>query len=100
MGPPVKLEKNVRDFILKWEGNPRVIKKPYEKNGRFYVEIKREFRNIKDFLRDQVKNLSMGKHLDEIIKERYDIVEIDDLLKENLQVFWTGYLDGKMPWDR
>ncbi len=100
MGPPVKLEKNVRDFILKWEGNPRVIKKPYEKNGRFYVEIKREFRNIKDFLRDQVKNLSMGKHLDEIIKERYDIVEIDDLLKENLLVFWTGYLDGKMPWDR
>ena len=100
MGPPVKLEKNVRGFILKWEGNPRVIKKPYEKNGRFYVEIKREFRNIKDFLRDQVKNLSMGKHLDEIIKERYDIVEIDDLLKENLQVFWTGYLDGKMPWVR
>jgi hypothetical protein len=42
----------------------------------------------------------MGKHLDEIIKERYDIVEIDDLLKENLQVFWTGYLDGKMPWVR
>jgi len=77
-----------------------VIKKPYEKNGRFYVEIKREFRNITDFLRDQVKNLSMGKHLDAIIKERYDIVEIDDLLKENLHVFWTGYLDEKMSWDR
>ena len=100
MGPPVKLEKNVQDFIFKWEDNPRVIKKPYEKNGRFYVEIKREFRNIKDFLRGQVKNLSMGKHLDEMIKEKYDIVEIDDLIKENLQVFWTGYLDGKMPWDR
>ncbi len=100
MGPPVKLEKNVRDFILKWEGNPRMIKKPYEKNGRFYVEIKREFRNIKDFLRDQVKNLSMGKHLDEIVNERYDIVEIDDLLKENLQIFWTSYLDGQMTWDR
>jgi len=99
-GPPAKLEKNVRDFVLKWEGNPRVIKKPYEKNGRFYVEIKRKFRNIKDFLKDQVKNLSMGKHLDEIIKERYDIVEIDDLLNKNLQIFWTGYLDGKMPWDR
>jgi len=86
--------------MLKWGDNPRMIKKPYEKNGRFYVEIKREFRNIKDFLRDQVKNLSMGKHLDGIIKERYDIVELDDLLKENLQVFWTGYLDGQMTWDR
>ena len=100
MGPPVKLKKNVQNFILKWEGNPRVTKKPYEKNGRFYVEIKREFRNIKDFLRDQVKNLSMGKHLDEVIKKTYYIVEIDNLIKENLQTFWTGYLDGKMPWER
>ncbi len=34
-------------------------------------------------------------------KEKYSIrLEIDDLLKENLQVFWTGYLDGEMPWDR
>ena len=100
VGPPTKLEKNLRDFILKWKGNPRVIRNPYEKNGRFYVEIKRKFRNIKDFLKEQVKNLSMGKHLDEIIKERYDIVEIDDLLNENLQIFWTEYLDGEMPWDR
>jgi len=100
VGPPVKLEKNVRDFILKWEDNPSVIKKPYEKNGRFYVEIKRKFRNIKDFLKYQVKNLSMGKHLDEIIKEGYDIVEIDYLLRENLHIFWTGYLDGKMSWER
>jgi tRNA nucleotidyltransferase (CCA-adding enzyme) len=100
MGPPVKLEKNVRGFILKWEGNPRVIKKPYEQSGRLYVEIDREYRNVIDFLRNQIKSLSMGRHLDEIIKERYDIVELDDLLKENCRIFWTSYLDKKLPWER
>jgi len=100
MGPPVKLEKNVKDFILKWEGNPRLIKSPYEKNGRIYVEIRREHRNIMDFLEDKIGDLSMGKHIDGVIKEGYDIVELDSILKDDLQVFWTDYLDEKMSWER
>jgi len=99
-GPPVKLEKNAKEFIQKWEDNPKVTKKPYEENGRLYIELKREYTEIKDFLRDQVRNLSLGKHLDESRDKGYEIVELEDLLKDNLRVFWTAYLDEKMLWER
>lgn len=99
-GPPAKLKENVDDFISKWKDNPRVIKKPYEKNGKYYVEIKRDYIEIKDFLAGQVKNLGMGKHLDRIVRKKYVILEQDDLLKDNLRVFWTEYLDKKMSWER
>ena len=33
-GPPTKLKENIDDFIKKWKDDPRVIKEPYEINGR------------------------------------------------------------------
>jgi len=99
-GPPVELKSNAKEFLSKWSDNPKVVKKPYEKNGRLYVEIKRDYREIKDFLKDQIKHLSMGKHLDKIVNKKYKIVELDDMLKENLKTFWTEYLDQKMSWER
>jgi len=98
-GPPARLEKNVEEFIYKWKKDPRVVKGPYEEKGRLYVEIDREYTEIKDLLKDQIKNLSLGKHLDKS-KEIYEVVELVDLLRDNLWVFWTTYLDGKMPWER
>jgi len=99
-GPPTKLKENVEDFINKWKDDTRVIKEPYEKNGRYYVEIKRDYIEIKDFLVNQVRHLSMGKHLDQIARKKYFILEQDNLLKDNLRVFWTEYLDKKMSWER
>ena len=99
-GPPTKLKKNVKEFVRKWDNNPRVIKKPFEENGRLYVEIEREYVEIKDLLRGEVKNLSLGKHIDKSIKRKYKVVKLDDLLNNNLRHFWTVYLDEKMPWER
>jgi tRNA nucleotidyltransferase (CCA-adding enzyme) len=99
-GPPVNLKENIDDFFKKWKDDPKVVKKPYEKNGRLFVEIKRDYTDIKDFLVDQIKYLSMGKHIDQIIKKRYTILETEDLLKDNLAKFWTKYLDNKMSWER
>jgi len=100
MGPPTRLKKYTDGFIHKWKGDSRVTKKPYEKNGRLYVEIEREYIQIEEFLKEKVKNLSMGKHLDDIVKNKYKIVELNDFLKNNFRVFWTEYLDKKMPWER
>jgi len=100
MGPPVELKSNAKEFLSKWSDNLKVIKEPYEKNGRLHVEIKRDYGEINGFLKDQVKHLSMGKDLDEIIEKNYEIVELKDLLNENMKVFWTIYLDGKMTWER
>jgi hypothetical protein len=42
----------------------------------------------------------MGKHLDKIRDKKHEFVELEKLLKDKLRVFWTNYLDGKMPWER
>ncbi len=99
-GPPVKMKKNVKDFQKKWVENPRVIKKPYEKNGRLFVEIRREYTDIKDFLMIHTKKLSLGKHIDKIVKKKYELLNFEDLLTNNLKEFWTEYLDEKMSWER
>ncbi len=100
MGPPVNLKKNAEDFIEKWINSPRTIKKPFDKNGRLYVEIKREYIEIKKLLEGQIGTLSLGKHIDHIVQEDFTILERKDLLKENLCMLWTEYLDKKMPWNR
>lgn len=99
-GPPIKLKKNKKEFIKRWEKDPKVVKKPYEKDGRFYVEIKREYTKIDDFIVDQFKKLSLGKHIDEIVKKKFKILLLKDLLIDKLRTFWTIYLDGKNSWER
>ena len=99
VGPPTKLKKNARTFIQKWKNDSKIVKKPYEKNGRLYVEIKREYRLINDFLKSNVEKLSMGKHLD-IIRNKFEVVEVEYLLKNKYRLFWTKYLDNKMSWNR
>jgi tRNA nucleotidyltransferase (CCA-adding enzyme) len=99
-GPPVKMKKNAEDFQKKWAENPRVIKKPYEKNDRLFVELRRDYTDIKDFLRINTKKLSLGKHIDKIVKKKYELLNFEDLLTNNLKEFWTEYLDGKMSWER
>jgi tRNA nucleotidyltransferase (CCA-adding enzyme) len=100
MGPPIRKKENSEEFLKKWKDDYRVVEPPFQKNNRWYVKIKREYVDIKDFLTDQIKNLSMGKHIDKIVKKKYTIIEYKDLVKENLKTFWTEYLDGKMPWER
>jgi len=99
-GPPVKLKDNVEDFNRRWKNDPGTKKKPYEKNGTMYVEIEREYTNIKDFLKDQIKELSLGKHLGKSKDKKYEIVELKELLKPSLRIFWTNYFDKKMSWER
>jgi len=100
MGPPLKNKKNIKNFIEKWEKNPKTIKKPYEENNRIFVNIKREYIDIKEFLHNNIDDLSLGKHLDKIDSGKIYIVKNEKIITENLRIFWTNYLDGKMIWER
>jgi tRNA nucleotidyltransferase (CCA-adding enzyme) len=100
IGPPKKLKTHSKEFLKKWQDDSRIIKEPYLKDDRYFVEIKREFIDIVDFLSKEIKNLSMGKHLDKIVNKNSEILAVKDLLIENLKSFWTEYLDKKMPWER
>ncbi len=100
MGPPVIKKENGEEFLKKWINNDLVIKKPYQKNDRWYVDIKRRYIDAKEFLEEEFKKLSLGRHIDKVVYKKYIVLEIDNLLSENLKFFWTNYLDDKMSWER
>lgn len=99
-GPPVRLKEYTHDFIQKWTNNSRTISKPFEEDKRLYVEVKREYIDIKDLLVKNIKTLSLGKDIDERVRKEFIILKQEELVIENLRGFWTEYLDGKMPWER
>lgn len=99
-GPPTSLKKNADEFIHKWATHPRTRKKPYEKDKRLYVEIDREYTDIKKLLEEQVGTLSLGKNIDLVISKGFPVVNKKKLLLDKYRLFWTMYLDQKKPWER
>ena len=79
-GPPVKLKKNTKEFTEKWKDHPATVKKPFEQNGRSYVTIKRKYRHLKNYLQENLTDLSLGKHIDPIVKNEFKIVGIERYL--------------------
>lgn len=100
MGPPIKLKKNTQEFIDKWKNHPATLKIPFQKNDRMYVTVKRNYRYLKNYLEENLTNFSLGKHLDVIISNDYNILTQNELIKPELQKFWTEYLEDKKPWER
>jgi tRNA nucleotidyltransferase (CCA-adding enzyme) len=100
LGPPITLKKNIDEFCEKWKDNPRVIKGPYQKDNRMYVDIERDFTDIHDLLQQHVKELSLGKHINHLAKKEYMVIRQKDLMTDTLRVFWTTVLDTRMSWER
>jgi tRNA nucleotidyltransferase (CCA-adding enzyme) len=99
-GPPITLKKNIDEFLEKWKDSPRVRKEPYEKNNRIYIDIERDYTDIHDLLQRQVKELSLGKHIDHLARTKYSVVDQKDLVTNKFRLFWTTVLDSKMSWER
>jgi tRNA nucleotidyltransferase (CCA-adding enzyme) len=100
MGPPIKLKDHTKEFLGKWNDNRQTHTPPYIENDRYYVKLKRKYIQIEDYLKSNLSEFSMGKHLDLIISQDFKIIQLNDLLIKPLQIFWTTYLDGKQSWER
>jgi len=100
IGPPVKKESNSKEFLEKWKGHKDLIKGPFKENNRWKVEIKRKHKNISNFLKAEFNKLSLGKHIVKKVDINFSILKKDELICENLQEFWSEYLDKKLPWER
>lgn len=98
-GPPITKKENSEQFFKKWENHKDLVKGPYEKDNRWHVEIKRQYTEIEHFLKKELKNLSMGKNLENIIKEKHEILGVEELLTEDIRLNWTEYLDKKNSWE-
>ncbi|MDD5502479.1 MAG: CCA tRNA nucleotidyltransferase, partial [Candidatus Thermoplasmatota archaeon] len=72
-GPPEKIKENAEKFIAKWKSNSMTVRQPYVENGRYFVEIKREFTKPAELIKSKINTLNIGKHLAEAIKDGYEM---------------------------
>jgi len=87
--------------LEKWRNSKEVVKGPYLKDGRWYVEVKRKYNRLDDFLAKNLRKLSLGKDIEEVVKDgKFSILTSKDLLRDDLKLFWTEYIENKMPWER
>ena len=99
MGPPEGEEEHVKSFFLKWEGRSDVINGPYKKDGRWWVEIKREYTNALTFIKKNIHAINFGKNLN-FLKEKVKIYADEELRNEKYAKFWAEYFSKKPPWER
>jgi tRNA nucleotidyltransferase (CCA-adding enzyme) len=97
-GPP-EGHKNVQDFLNKWETSDQAVNKPYLKNHRWFVEIKREFTSPDMLLRAKLPELNIGKQLNDEIKSGFKIYTNDDLLISGYELPLTSLIEKKYPWE-
>ena len=98
VGPP-KEHENVKDFIEKWNNSPSAVSKPYQKDNRWLVDIKREFTTPLDLLKAKLIDLSIGKHITLAIKKNVEIYQDLNVLKKGYEKPLTHFLMRKYPWE-
>ncbi|HHF58644.1 MAG TPA: hypothetical protein ENL44_00380 [Thermoplasmatales archaeon] len=94
-------KEHVESFLKKWKNSELAVGEPYCKDGRWYVEVKRKYRKLENFLAENLPKISLGKDIENVVKEGgYRVLTSKDLLTDDLKLFWSEYIDGKMPWER
>jgi tRNA nucleotidyltransferase (CCA-adding enzyme) len=98
-GPPLT-HPNSTDFLNKWRTSRMAIDQPYEKEGRWYVNIQREYTSAVQLLKEQFEDLNHGKQLNEIVqKGNYRILVDEELLIEPFKKVLTVFIENKLPWE-
>jgi tRNA nucleotidyltransferase (CCA-adding enzyme) len=107
VGPPIEKKAACKKFLSKHIGSPRTISGPYIEEGRWIVEIKRNYTDMVDLLseklRDGGKSVGIAGYISEAISKDFEILvnkEVMDIYSSNrkLAEFLTDYLDGKPSW--
>ena len=98
-GPPVG-HANEESFKNKWMGSEETLKDPYEKNGRWFVDIKREYSEALDLIKARFTELNHGKQLNEFIQNgKYKIMAGPELAKKEYKQELTEFILNKNPWE-
>jgi tRNA nucleotidyltransferase (CCA-adding enzyme) len=99
MGPPCDKKEHVSFFKKRWKDSKNALSQPFARDGRWWIEIKREFTDVRSMLREKILDVNIGKHLTPLVND-IEILGHEQLINDRYAVFWTNYLDKKMPWER
>lgn len=99
VGPPVKSREHAERFRKTWSGHRDARSPVYEEEGRLKVERLRDFRRADDLLRARLLEYDLGKHLNESLKQGYDVLAGLDVIQEDTTRLLTRHLNRKKSWE-
>ncbi|MEW5761503.1 MAG: CCA tRNA nucleotidyltransferase [Candidatus Thermoplasmatota archaeon] len=91
-GPPV-LHRNADKFLKKWKG------KAYVEDENWAVEIFREYTEPEEFIKSKIKELNLGKNLNEFVSKGFKVLSGKKLLKKNYSYQLTKFFDTRFRWE-
>jgi tRNA nucleotidyltransferase (CCA-adding enzyme) len=104
-GPPAHLENNVRQFIEAYRDNPRTITGPDLFKDRWYVLLRREHVEIKEFmgvlLADGGRDIGVSRKLSVRILQHHRVLlneEIEEYLVDGFEDYLYDWLKGRPIW--
>ncbi|UCE37387.1 MAG: CCA tRNA nucleotidyltransferase [Thermoplasmata archaeon] len=97
-GPPV-WHPNASDFLQKWTCSSKLVSGPYIKNGSWYVDIERDFKNARELIEAKLGTLSLGRHINGSVKKGYRILKGIKIVEERYAGWLTMFLNKKFRWE-
>ena len=105
IGPPAHLESNVRRFIEAYRDNPRTITGPDLFKDRWYVLVKRDHVDVREFmgvlLVDGGRDIGVSRKLSVRILQHHRVLlneEIEDYLVDGFEDYLYDWLKGRPIW--
>jgi tRNA nucleotidyltransferase (CCA-adding enzyme) len=98
-GPPEEKKEYVDGFRDKWQKQALAVSQPFQKKGRWWVEICRQYTTAQKLLEQELLHLSLGKCLDQLVVEM-NILEGKQLARQRYAKFWTGHFTDVPSWQR
>ncbi len=106
-GPPLQKIQECENFLLKYLGSDSTVSGPRLENGRWVVDLKRDFTDVLDLLKEKLNNRN-GIGLAEIVSKAIDSLKI--FVNEEVSSFYsanpefakvlTDYIKGRPSWLR
>ena len=98
-GPPVRSKEHAERFRKTWSDHREARSPVYEEEGRLKVERLREFRRADELLRAKLPEYDLGKHLNESIRQGYEVHAGLDVIQEGTTMLLTRHLNRKKSWE-
>lgn len=96
---PELWNENSKRFLAKWKKSKTALSKPYLEDGRWVIDIKREFTSAQDLIQTKVSTLSLGKDIGRIINKKFRILSQKELVQNKYIKPLTAFLDKRFCWE-
>jgi tRNA nucleotidyltransferase (CCA-adding enzyme) len=90
-GPPVTSKNHSEKFKSKYTPSHRI----FIEDGRYVVEIERNYTDVVSLLKNELRSCSLGKNVAESVNQGYDVLRNEEIqISESLGYFFSEYFRG------